>query len=729
MEVLDRALDAVGDDHRPRLAADLVLREHLRVEVVDHDLGLEADRVVVALDEAPQLLLGLLDVELRVVLHRLGELVVAGHRRVVRQHVQDEALLDRLLHGVAVEGVMPDRAVGLRIRLAEDLQRLVLRGGGEREVAGVGEQPARLHQAVDAVLEGRLLAFFAGLGEREPHGRAGAAALAGMGLVDDDGKAPPALLVADLVEDEGELLHRRDDDLLTRFNEAAQVARVLRVSHRRADLCVLPDRVADLPVEDAPVGDHDDRVEDRGVVLRQRDQLVGQPGDGVALAAARRVLDQVAPASPVRPGVGQQPAHHIELVVAGPDLRPLLPARLLVLRLHHLGVVLQDVGQARAGQHVAPQVVGLDPARVGWVASAVVPAAVERQEPGRLPLEVGAEAHLALVHGEVGHAAAELKQRLARVAVRLVLPDRVVHRLLGEAVLQLEGEDRQAVDEQPDVERPLRLVAAVAKLPGDREVVLREAFLRLHVRRRRRAIEQVQVMRPVPDAVAQHVDGAALRDRSLDPGQELPPRRTVLVQRQRFGGLRLGGAQEGCKLYPIDAELAVVVVGIPATPASPAVTERRLRHPARLRRIAGMTGQCGADQPFEAAFRGICGRHRHSPSHRDVDVHPRPNPVNSGPNVVNPLLDARPGRGTQHHDRQVSVSEVLLMAKMLIRRHQELVAIRLRLVEQRPVAKVRPPSLEGSIHHVSGQMPAERRRHPLIEQYSQATESFKSRVS
>ena len=44
-------------DHRPRLAADLVQREHLLVEVVDHDLGLQPDRVVVALDVAPQLLL------------------------------------------------------------------------------------------------------------------------------------------------------------------------------------------------------------------------------------------------------------------------------------------------------------------------------------------------------------------------------------------------------------------------------------------------------------------------------------------------------------------------------------------------------------------------------------------------------------------------------------------------------------------------------------------------
>ena len=78
MEVLDRQLDAVGHDHRARLAADLVLGQHLLVEVVDHDLGLQADRVIVALDEAPQLLLGPPDVVLGVVLDHLGQPVVAA---------------------------------------------------------------------------------------------------------------------------------------------------------------------------------------------------------------------------------------------------------------------------------------------------------------------------------------------------------------------------------------------------------------------------------------------------------------------------------------------------------------------------------------------------------------------------------------------------------------------------------------------------------------------------
>ncbi len=311
----------------------------------------------------------------------------------------------------------------------------------------------------------------------------------------------------------------------------------------------------------------------------------------------------------MRRGVGQQPAHHVELVVAGPDLRPLLPAGPLVLLLHDLGVVLQDVGGALAGQHLAPQVVGPDAAGVGRVAGAAVPAPVERQEPRRLPPQVRAEARLVLVDGEVGHAAAEREQLLARVAVAPVLPDRVVHRLPGQAVLQLEGEDRQAVDEERDVQRPLRLAAAVAQLPDDREAVPLEPFPRRRVPRRRRAVEQVDVVRPMPDAVAQHVDDAALRDLALEPGQELPPRRAVLAQGQRLGGFRLRGVEESRELDPIDAELAVVVAGVAAAPADAAVGGPRLRGPALLRRVAGMAGQHRADEAFEAAF-GRVGGHR-----------------------------------------------------------------------------------------------------------------------
>jgi len=86
-----------------------------------------------------------------------------------------------------------------------------------------------------------------------------------------------------------------------------------------------------------------------------------------------------------------------------------------------------------------------------------------------------------VVHGEVHHAAPELERPLPGVAVAPVLLDGVLDRLFSQAVLQLKGGDGEAVDEQAQVERALRLVAAVAELPRDGEtvglIVLQRMFL------------------------------------------------------------------------------------------------------------------------------------------------------------------------------------------------------------------------------------------------------------
>ena len=84
----------------------------------------------------------------------------------------------------------------------------------------------------------------------------------------------------------------------------------------------------------------------------------------------------------------------------------------------------------------------------GDFAGAVFPALVERQEPRLLALELGAEADLLIVHREVGDAAAELEQQLARITVALVLFYRVFNRLFGKTVLQLECGDRQPINEE-----------------------------------------------------------------------------------------------------------------------------------------------------------------------------------------------------------------------------------------------------------------------------------------
>ena len=66
-----------------------------------------------------------------------------------------------------------------------------------------------------------------------------------------------------------------------------------------------------------------------------------------------------------------------------------------------------------------------------------------------------------VVHGEVDHAPAEVEEELLGVPVPLVLLDRVVDGLLGQAILELERGDGQAVDEEAQVQGELRLVLAV----------------------------------------------------------------------------------------------------------------------------------------------------------------------------------------------------------------------------------------------------------------------------
>ena len=102
------------------------------------------------------------------------------------------------------------------------------------------------------------------------------------------------------------------------------------------------------------------------------------------------------------------------------------------------------------------------------------------------------------------------------------------------------------------------------------------ALGRLRVARRRRAVEEVEVVRPVLDAVAQHVDRAALGDLALQPRQELAPRRAVLAEVERLGRLRLRRPQERRELREVDAVLAVVVLGRAADPAGAAVGRRAL---------------------------------------------------------------------------------------------------------------------------------------------------------
>src|SRR5690606_25090066 len=113
----------------------------------------------------------------------------------------------------------------------------------------------------------------------------------------------------------------------------------------------------------------------------RRSSDLGEPGNRVALARTGRMLDQVTLARPLGFGVGQQLAHHVQLMEAREDLLGRLLLAALVDLLDYLGVVFQNVGEVPLRQIFLPKVIGLQAMRVRWVARAIVPALVERQEP------------------------------------------------------------------------------------------------------------------------------------------------------------------------------------------------------------------------------------------------------------------------------------------------------------------------------------------------------------
>ena len=212
--------------------------------------------------------------------------------------------------------------------------------------------------------------------------------------------------------------------------------------HGRAHLGEVPDRVPDLLVEEDSIGHDDNGVEGFLLPVLQPNELVGEPGDRVGLAAASRMLDQVPLARPLLGGVGQEFPHHVKLMIAWEDLGSLLFARLVVLTLDDLGVILKDVGQSLGSENPFPEVIRLESVGIGRIARPIVPPLVERQEPRALALQVGAKPDLMIVHGEVSNATAKLEDEFAWVAVTLILLDGIFDGLLGEAVLEFKGCDR-----------------------------------------------------------------------------------------------------------------------------------------------------------------------------------------------------------------------------------------------------------------------------------------------
>jgi len=116
-------------------------------------------------------------------------------------------------------------------------------------------------------------------------------------------------------------------------------------------------------------------------------------------------------------------------------------------------------------------------------------------------------------------------------------------------------------------------------------------------------------VRPVLDAVAQHVDHPPLADLPLQPGQELPTGRTILVQAKILRRLCLRGTEKLAKLHQVHRVLAVVVAGIAVNPSRAAIGHVAFSNCSGLggERRSGASHR-HADQALQALLGGV-GRH------------------------------------------------------------------------------------------------------------------------
>ncbi len=117
----------------------------------------------------------------------------------------------------------------------------------------------------------------------------------------------------------GEFLQGGDDDLGSVDQGLGQLPGIL-VDGLDHPLGVfdLVDGILKLPVQHPPVGDDDHAVKDLLILgIMQAGQPVRKPGDAVGLAAAGGVLDQVVAARTLVTGDAHDPAHGVELMIAG----------------------------------------------------------------------------------------------------------------------------------------------------------------------------------------------------------------------------------------------------------------------------------------------------------------------------------------------------------------------------------------------------------------------------
>ncbi|OQC00633.1 MAG: hypothetical protein BWX80_03412 [Candidatus Hydrogenedentes bacterium ADurb.Bin101] len=405
--ILDGMQTAGSHHHRLCLAANLVHGE--LPEMLHYHLGLLGNVMGMQAHEPRQGLCRFTLVYLRVVFDGFDQPVVTLVGRIIPEHVQDKPLINGLAHAVQVERLRLAVCAGL----AEHLQRLVFRRCGKGEETDIGLLAPFQHRLDNfflvigkVIFSTKLCRFLTHIRLREHalHLRSRFTTLRTVRLVNDN-RILLLLKSPHLIRCEGELLQGSNDNGHRRSKCLGKLCRVgINLLHHALLMLKLVDGVLELLVEYHPVRDHNHRIVHLliGSVI-QRCEAMGEPGDGVRLAAPGGVLDQVVMAGAVVTGMNYYGTHAIKLVIAREDQG--LPLHLLVTQflLFHLQMnePRQDIEKTVPCQHLFPEIGGFIPVRIVRIARAAAAAPVEGQEVGMLARQARGHVYLVRIHGKM----------------------------------------------------------------------------------------------------------------------------------------------------------------------------------------------------------------------------------------------------------------------------------------------------------------------------------------
>ena len=201
-------------------------------------------------------------------------------------------------------------------------------------------------------------------------------------------------------------------------------------------------------------------------------QAVGKPGNGIRFARTGTVLDQIILSRAVDLHICEQLGHDIQLVVSRENhaFRFNLAGLLITINLQ-MQILLQYLKQPVPAKDVLPEIGSIITIRIVRISLAADPAGtvaplVEGKEICPGTFEAGGHIYICKIHGKVDQDTLfKCKYSISSGAVELVLGDGICSILTRELALQLHGDNRDAVQEQDDIDAVL-ILERVMELAG-----------------------------------------------------------------------------------------------------------------------------------------------------------------------------------------------------------------------------------------------------------------------